>query len=172
MILVCAVATAAPTWSPSSANSSLTFLEEDKEERKGREWSESRWEDGEKEEEEEEEEEEKEEEEEEEEKEKEEGEIEEGEIEERKGMEKGGRRERESAADLRREDSLISLLVKIDRVSRTTLALSSSKGIAPSTTPPSTSWHSLAVNWNLHMHIGNIYIHKRKNVCFYARIQA
>ena len=61
-------------------------------------------------------------------------------------MEKGGRKERESAADLRREDSLISLLVKIDRVSRTTLALSSSKGIAPSTTPPSTSWHSLAVN--------------------------
>ena len=73
-------------------------------------------------------------------------EKEEGEIEKQKGMKNGERKERESAADLRREDSLISLLVKIDRVSRTTLALSSSKGIAPSTTPPSTSWHSLAVN--------------------------
>ena len=62
------------------------------------------------------------------------------------GEGKWGKKERESAADLRREDSLISLLVKIARVSRTTLALSSSKGIAPSTTPPSTSWHSLAVN--------------------------
>ena len=109
--------------------------------RGGREWSGSGWEEGEKEKGEE-----KKEEEEEEEEEKKEKEKEEGEIEERKEMEKGGRKERQSAADLRREDSLISLLVKIDRVSRTTLALSSSKGIAPSTTPPSTSWHSLAVN--------------------------